>query len=65
MESTRYSSHIIIRLKFLEIVCRKCSNIKFHEYPPSGGPSCSIRTDRWADKHDEANGRLSEFFELV
>jgi hypothetical protein len=37
---------------------KKSSDIKFHENLSSGGPSCSMRTDR----QDEANDRFTPVF---
>ena len=44
---------------FLDRFFEKYSNIKFHENPSS----CSMRTDGWTDRHDEANSRFSHFCE--
>ena len=48
-----------MKSEFSRQIFEKYSNIKFREDPPSGGPKCSIRTDR----HDEANSRFSQFCE--
>ena len=54
---------ILVRLQwnfnFLNRFFEKYSNIKFHENPSS----CSMRTDGWTDRHDEANSRFSHFCE--
>ena len=57
--STRYSSQILMKLEFSRTMFEKASNIKFHENPFRGDLSCSMRTNRETDKHDEAHGRLS------
>jgi len=36
MQSTRYSSHILVKRHFLDRFSKKYSNIKFHENQPNG-----------------------------
>ena len=59
MQSTNYSCQILIKLEFFRHVLEKYSNIKFRENPSSGGPRCSMRTDR----RDEADSHFSKFCE--
>jgi hypothetical protein len=44
---------------FFRNIFEKYSNIKFHENPSSGGPSCSMWTDRRTDRHDDNSSCLS------
>jgi hypothetical protein len=61
-----------MKLEFSGQIFEKCSNIKFHENPSSGGRvvlcgrtdgQMNGQTDRQTDRHDEANTRFSKFFE--
>ena len=51
-------------LEFSRQIFEKYSNIKFHENPSSGGPSCYLRTDgkrdSQTDRLDKANRRFSQ-----
>jgi len=51
-----------MKLEFSRQIFENYSNIKFHENPLSGswGVPCG-RTDRRTDRHDEADGRFSQF----
>ena len=40
-----YSCHIFMGLEFSRQLFEKYSDVKFHEYPSSGSPNCSLRTD--------------------
>jgi len=48
-----------MKLELSRQISETYSNIKLHENPSSGEPSCSMHTDR----HDEANSRFSKFCE--
>jgi hypothetical protein len=48
-----------MKLEFSGQVLEKSSNIKFNENPSSGSGRMDVQTD----KHDEANGRFSQFCE--
>jgi len=54
----RYSCQVLMKLEFYGHIFGKYSNIKFYEYPSSGEPSYSMRTDGQTDRHDEASNRF-------
>jgi len=50
--------------EFSRHIFKKYSNIKFDENPPSGSPFVPCgQTVRRTDRHDEDNGRSSQFCE--
>jgi len=55
--STRYSCQILTKFKFSRQIFEKYSNIKCHKNPFSGSRVASCGQ---ADRHDEANSRLSQ-----
>ena len=53
-------------MEFSRQILEKFSDVKFHENPPRGKRSCSIRTNRRADgrktdRHDEVDIRFWQF----
>jgi len=60
MQSTGYFCHILKKLEFSTHISEKYANIKFHENPSSG-----YRVVRQKGRHDEANSRISQFYECV
>ena len=52
----------MIKLELTRHTSEKCSNVKFHENPPSGGAE-SFHADRQTDRHDAALCRFSQFGE--
>ena len=67
--STRCSRHILIKLEFpLQIFEKKNTKIwNFMKTYPVGAEllHAGKRTDRWRDRHDKVNGRLSKFCKRV
>ena len=64
--STFYSCHILMKIEFSRQIFEKYSNIKFHENPSNGNRGVPYgrtdgRTDRQADKLDEANSHFRNF----
>ena len=59
MQSTRYSSRILMKLEFSRQIFERSVNIKIHQIPSSG--SCSMQANRRTDGHEEANSRLRNF----
>ena len=62
MDSSLYSSAILMELEFSRQIFEKYSNIKFNE-SVQWEPSCSLLTDGGTNKYDEANNRFSQFCE--
>jgi hypothetical protein len=60
MWSTRYLCQIFIKIKFPRQIFDKSSNIEFNEQPSSGVAEF-FRADRWTDRRDGANSRVSQF----
>ena len=52
---------ILMNLGFSGQIFEEFSNIKFHENPSSG--SQIVPVDEWMNRHDKANGHLSQFCE--
>ena len=57
-----FSCKSLIKLDFFDMF-RKILNNKFHENSSIGSRVVPCRqTDEWPDKHDEVNGRFSQFW---
>ena len=68
MQSARYACQFLMKPEFSRQIFETYSNIKFHEIRSSESrpvPSgrAGGRAGRTADRHDEANGRFSQFCE--
>jgi len=60
MWSTCYSCQTATKPEFCWQIFKQYSNIKFHENPSSGTLSCFAWMVRQRDKHEEANGHVSQ-----
>ena len=62
MKSTRYSYQILMKASFVNIFEKvlkyriSCKSVQWE-------PSCSMRTDGWTGRHDEANSRFPQLCE--
>jgi len=56
MYRTHCTCQILMKHEFSLQMFEKSSNMKFNEKPSRGEPSCSMRTNRQTDKHDEVHG---------
>jgi len=63
MWSARYFCHILVKLEFSRQTFEKYPNTKFNENPSSG--SRIVQFGEADGKTDEANSRLSQFYERV
>jgi hypothetical protein len=65
MWSTRYSCPILIKFELCEGIFEKNLFKWFLWKPIQWEPSCSMRTGRRINRHDEADSRFSQFWERV
>jgi hypothetical protein len=63
MLSTCYSCPILMKTWIFSGVFPKIVKYKISQKSVQWEPSCSMRMDGWTDKHDKANGHLSQFCE--
>jgi len=63
MQSARYSCHILMKPNFVANIFENMLKYQISCKSVHWEPSCSMRTDGWTDRHDEANSRFPQFCE--
>jgi hypothetical protein len=62
MSNARYSCLFLMKLEISRQVFEKILKYQISLKVVQWEQSCSIRTDRCAGRHDEANNRFSQFY---